>query len=338
MNREYCEFCNEEVDCKIVTTKIKRVVDNLIIEYEQKKNVCLNCNNEFFSEAMIDFNVESYNSAYKKIFDPITIEEIKKILEKYDIGKKPLSKILNWGEVTVIRYLNGQVPNKAHSDILKSILNSPFIMDTYLNKNKHNLSTLAYKKVKNKIKQMELEFNYSKIYIVSNYIINKMDDITPLILQKILYFIQGFSNHFIKYNIFDSDCEAWVNGPVYREIYDSYSRFQYKYIEESNIKNVKKSFTKYLTFDEINLIDAIIKNFGCYSSDILMQMTHLTEPWIKNRQGLKFDEISNNSINIQEINEYFESIIYNYKINNLDDISNYSLDLFNKIITNKYNK
>ena len=53
----------------------------------------------------------------------ITIEEILEILEKYNIGKKPLSLVLGWGEVTIIRYLDGSIPDKLHSDVLFSIKN-----------------------------------------------------------------------------------------------------------------------------------------------------------------------------------------------------------------------
>ena len=34
----------------------------------------------------------------------ITKKEIEEILIKYNIGKKPLSLVLGWGEVTIIRY------------------------------------------------------------------------------------------------------------------------------------------------------------------------------------------------------------------------------------------
>ena len=40
------------------------------------------------------------------------------------------------------------------------------------------------------------------------------DAITPLKLQKLLYFAQG--NYLAKYNmpLFDEDFEAWIHGPV----------------------------------------------------------------------------------------------------------------------------
>ena len=47
----------------------------------------------------------------KKVFS-------KDILRKYKIGKKPLSKLLGWGEVTITRYINGDIPSKLYSDEL----------------------------------------------------------------------------------------------------------------------------------------------------------------------------------------------------------------------------
>ena len=46
----------------------------------------------------------------------ISIPEIAAILNNYRIGKKPLAKLLGWGETTIIRYMDGDVPTKEYSD------------------------------------------------------------------------------------------------------------------------------------------------------------------------------------------------------------------------------
>ena len=66
----------------------------------------------------------------------ITKKEIEEILIKYNIGKKPLSLVLGWGEVTIIRYLDGNIPDKLHSNVLFSIKNNPNLLLEYLEKNK----------------------------------------------------------------------------------------------------------------------------------------------------------------------------------------------------------
>ena len=37
----------------------------------------------------------------------ISREEILQILDKYNIGRKPLSILLGWGQTTILRYLSG---------------------------------------------------------------------------------------------------------------------------------------------------------------------------------------------------------------------------------------
>jgi hypothetical protein len=63
-----------------------------------------------------------------------------------NIGAKPLSLLLEWGECTIPRYLKGQIPNKEHSDKLKSIKN-PYVFWEIFNQNKHVLSGVAARKV-----------------------------------------------------------------------------------------------------------------------------------------------------------------------------------------------
>ena len=47
--------------------------------------------------------------------------------------------------------------------------------------------------------------------------------ISPLKLQKLLYYIQAWHMvYFDKQSLFDEEPEAWVNGPVYRQIYDEF--------------------------------------------------------------------------------------------------------------------
>ena len=55
----------------------------------------------------------------------ITADEIRQILEKYRIGKKPLAKLLGWGETTIIRYMEGDIPTSEYSNKLKTLLDNP---------------------------------------------------------------------------------------------------------------------------------------------------------------------------------------------------------------------
>ena len=56
----------------------------------------------------------------------ITIDEIQSILTDFKIGKKPLAKLLGWGETTIIRYIEGDIPTAEYSDKLKAIFQNPY--------------------------------------------------------------------------------------------------------------------------------------------------------------------------------------------------------------------
>lgn len=73
----------------------------------------------------------------------------------------------------------------------------------------------------------------TNISVMSHYIIlfcnNLGVTINPLKLQKLLYYVQAW--HISKFNkeiLFDTLPEAWVNGPVYREVYDNFKSTFFK--------------------------------------------------------------------------------------------------------------
>lgn len=56
--------------------------------------------------------------------------------------------------------------------------------------------------------------------------------VTPLKLQKLLYYLQAWNLVFFNTPIFQEEPEAWVNGPVYRKVYDHYRDYQmYEFIK-----------------------------------------------------------------------------------------------------------
>ena len=57
-----------------------------------------------------------------------------------------MSLLLRWGEVTILRYLKGQMPHKEHSDKLKAIMN-PYVFAEIFESNKEVLSAVAKEKL-----------------------------------------------------------------------------------------------------------------------------------------------------------------------------------------------
>lgn len=334
MKKRFCERCLKDTVCDYKEKVITQIIDRKKVTYLKKYYKCRDCGQIIYDD-LIDYNVEVVNNELRKVNNLITVTEIEKILEKYNIGKKPLSNILGLGEITITRYLDGQNPSKENSDFLKEILNNPNLYELYLITNKDKITDLAFKKSLGKTKQLELTSSHSKLYNVALYIINKLEETTPLALQKILYFVEGFSDRILKENLFDDSPEAWIYGPVYREIYDCFSYYKYNNI---NYSEVLKDYDFNLTDKEEEYLDKLILMFGCYSGKFLREMTHLTDPWIETRNGLTSDEISERIIEKDIMSKYFNEMCDKYDIKTADDIKNYSVSIFkeamNKISEN----
>jgi len=326
--KSYCDVCGRIVDYKVEKEKIIENVDGEEISYIGKYDVCCECGNKFYSEDTYNYNVISSSNEFRKKNGIITTVQIEEILKKYNIGKKPLSLVLGWGEITIIRYLDGQIPERVYSDILLKILDDPKELLKYVEKNKSLITSVAYKKVVGRIFELRLEEDKSKIYLVAKHIIAMVGDITPLALQKILYYIQGFSLSLLDREMFSDSCEAWVHGPVYREIYDRFSYYSFNAIESSEFDDYQDIK---IDADELKLIDQVVKNFGCYSGKMLEKMTHSSLPWINAREGLEEFEVSNRKINNEDILNYFKEINIQYDIKSIEDIGKYSQKKFKEV-------
>lgn len=332
MNKGFCEECNN-----LVEYEVKEINDNIEIKgkkynYKRLIGYCKKCKEEISSNEINDENLNRINKVYRNEENIITTEEINKILNKYKIGKKPLSKLLGWGEVTLIRYLNGDVPSKVYSEQLYKILNNEEYMNMLIEENKHLITERAYNNVKNAIKNIEnIKFENSiqtEIEIISEYIIAIGKEITPLALQKILYYAQGFYKAFFGKFLFEDDCQAWVHGPVYVNIYEKYKEFK-----SANIFiNIDYDIEDIIVDEKREILDAIIKYFGYYNGKALEKMSHYETPWLNARKGLLPSENSNNIINKEDIKEYFEKVKNKYDMLNILDIKKYSDDQFKRVI------
>ena len=137
MNKGFCEECNNLVDYEIKEIDEKIEIKGKEYNYKRLIGYCKKCGEEISSNEITDENLKRIDKVYRNEENIIRTEEINKILSKYKIGKKPLSKLLGWGEVTLIRYLNGDVPSKVYSDQLYKILNEEEYMSKLLEENKN---------------------------------------------------------------------------------------------------------------------------------------------------------------------------------------------------------
>lgn len=145
----------------------------------------------------------------------------------------------------------------------------------------------------------------AKIYnalIIAKWIINKIHP-EPLKLQKLLYLSQGYSYAFYDRPLFNDELEGWVHGPVVRNVYDIFKKYQYNCININfEIEELEKEAEDVLNY--------VISNFSKYDAKYLEELSHQQEPWILSRNGLDPDERSDKTILKENIANYFSNEIF----------------------------
>jgi len=163
--------------------------------------------------------------------------------------------------------------------------------------------------------------NKANINIMSEFVIlycqNMGVTISPLKLQKLLYYIQAW--HIAKFNketLFDSLPEAWVNGPVYRDVYNVYkdSFFKNENIQ-TNLNEISlsdelliKQNSLNLSEEQLKLIHTVLNVYAKLSDERLVLMTHNEEPWNEARKGLSPIARSEKKLSIDTVYNYFNKI------------------------------
>ncbi|UYB49960.1 DUF4065 domain-containing protein (plasmid) [Lysinibacillus capsici] len=335
-----CESCKNVIStCKVSMIKKEVDIDDSKLDYFEKIAVCSNCASELYVPEIECENNKAFQNAVlqmKKANHPenSVLNIIDEILMKYKVGKKPLSLILGWGEATISRYYkDDSTISNVYKETLETVLDNPLVYEDFLEKNKGKITEVAYKKSR---KALDKELNISvikkpksKISSVYTYILMKTEDITPLALQKLLYFSQAFNKLFNDEFLFEDDCEAWVHGPVYRETYEEFRHYQFNPIDGQRYADLYNHID--ISFKEREILDSIIENFGCYSGKILEEMTHMERPWMETRGDLPESEPCNFVIDKKLMEHYFSEVKEKYKLLNPADIADYSKALFNKI-------
>lgn len=137
---------------------------------------------------------------------------------------------------------------------------------------------------------------------IANKIVNsidteKGDTISNLKLQKLLYYMQGFHIAIFDTPLFEEKVVAWNYGPVVREVYHHFSKFQSGHI-------VLDADTEIISLNpnQEDLFNQVMKEYGQYSAIKLMDMTHEENPW----KSVFFSN-PNGEITVELLKEYFIS-------------------------------
>lgn len=322
--KDFCTECRRETSYTLKKIKINQTIREKKYTFEITAAFCNECGGEMGIPGLMDYNVKEMDEQYRKAEEIITVEDIERLMKLYNIGKAPLSLALGFGEVTITRYLAGQVPSKEYSDIMLHALASASYMKELLDQNREKIGETAYKKAYTAATQLENLYVAVPVELLAviAYIFSALHEVTPLTLQKLLYYIQG--NYVAIYDkpLFDAPCEAWVHGPVYRNVYNLFRDFKYNPIDDDRFVPLKESALP-LTPEAKEVVERVLDTFGMYSGKVLESITHKETPWLDARKGFLPEETSHAEISLDAMKAYFKKVDEKYNIRTEDGLREY---------------
>jgi uncharacterized phage-associated protein len=167
---------------------------------------------------------------------------------------------------------------------------------------------------------MGVHRNYINIKLYADWLVHYFNlnglHISPLKLQKILYYSQAWSLVFLDHSLFEDVPEAWANGPVYRAIWDEYKIkaqrheklvFENNYNLEAEYK--KRTDSLNLDVNQSELLDSVLKKYSSYPSGYLVYLTHSELPWNEARKGCAPFDLCTIPMSLTTMKDYYKSLI-----------------------------
>lgn len=143
----------------------------------------------------------------------------------------------------------------------------------------------------------------ANIFDVANYITSQYAELSAMKLQKLMYYAQAWSLVWEEEPLFDSEFEAWANGPVLPTIYARHrGMFKVKpeLFSDGSIENLSDT--------QRDNIDRVLKFYGEKTAQWLSNLTHQESPWLEARGETPVGQPSSNTISISSMHEYYSAL------------------------------
>lgn len=143
--------------------------------------------------------------------------------------------------------------------------------------------------------------------------------VSPLKLQKMLYYTQSWYMVFFgrSNTLFAEAPQAWVNGPVYPNVYGEYrakvaGMCDHLRVEDFGTSDASATLTELvsrmaLSADEVELFDSIVTLYGSKTQNQLILLTHSERPWVEAREGIAPYQRSTQELSFDTMHDYYKA-------------------------------
>lgn len=320
--KKLCPCCMEEHEVQLVRVQEQTTFKGMTVYYMAEYEYCENANEFVAEDEMISRNDIAMKDAFRIENHLLTSFQIMKIRSKYGISQADLSSLLGWGGKTITRYESHQVQDVAHDSILRKIDGDPEWFLELLYQGKKKVSESAYKKYYAAIAGVyeAMQDEYLRKSILAKYVRYEEDSELSgkrkLNLDKVIDVIRYLANspavtHLYKVKLMKllwyADALSYkrrghaITGLVYKALpmgavpvgHESLIDLKGVIYEEEEYSEgcgyhfIKTTDTeyKYLTWEDRNVIDAVIQNCGQDTKTQIVDRMHRERAYQETERG-----------------------------------------------------
>lgn len=328
--RAYCPRCGREVEFETRLSHQQTEIDGELIDYEARGAFCAECGEEVAYEPYEEEAAQAFGEALRRSRGIVPLSVVRDLPKKYNMGKRPLSRLLGWGELTYSRFVEGHVPSRKYSEVIENLYADPIAFDALLERNREVLSKRTYRQSKKAVQQIisAEDPGFERVLeVASMFCVLSEGNIGARELEKLVYYAHGFSMVYLREPLISDAPQAWAAGPVYPGLWKAFKYEGLEGVYGDGRLNLHESSC----FSELeeSLIGGVWTAFSRYGGTILSRMTHEEAPWLnaRARAGAAERERCTEEIALEEMRSFFSDVVSAYpEQEGLGAISAYARD------------
>ncbi|MGM8361632.1 Panacea domain-containing protein [Flavobacterium sp. ARAG 55.4] len=162
----------------------------------------------------------------------------------------------------------------------------------------------------NQIKEIQI----TNAQLLADFILQEYGSMSHLKLQKLIYYCDAYHLAYFDNQLVEQQFEAWVHGPVCREVYNNLKDTSLLYSDISiDLKgskyDPKNELTKIITSNQFELIKDVLDELTTWTGLELEDATHNELPWIEARKGFSPAERCTNEISKETMRVFYKEEI-----------------------------
>lgn len=149
--RGFCEHCNKE---RVLQTEVcmkDYLIKGEVYTVQVAVAICPHCLTVVPYEKLDRFQRHAACNAYRRAHGLLTGSQIAGIRTLYGLSQRAMARILGWGRITIHRYEQGGIQNRAHDTVMRLAGRDPAFMLKRLELVRVGLSARGYARLRQSI-------------------------------------------------------------------------------------------------------------------------------------------------------------------------------------------